>query len=92
MIGADEVPIIAKKGEGVFTQQQMAALGGMGGSKVNIAMPVTVNAAGGSPQQNKDLANQVGRQVEQVARGIVMDEIMRQMRPGNSLHSRYARG
>ncbi len=93
VIGADEVPIIAKKGEGVFTPQQMAALGGgMGGNQVAVHMPISVQTSGGgSPQQNADLAAQIGKQVEQAARNTVISEISRQMRPGNLLASRYQR-
>jgi hypothetical protein len=36
MIGADEVPIIAQRGEGVFTPEQMRALGPAGGSVINV--------------------------------------------------------
>lgn len=41
-IAGDEVPIIAKRGEGVFTPEQMRALGGRGARNVTINMPVTV--------------------------------------------------
>lgn len=37
-IAGDEVPIIARRGEGVFTQGQMAALGGGGASAPNIVI------------------------------------------------------
>lgn len=40
----DEVPIIAKRGEGVFTREQMKALGD-NGSTVNISVNVVNNAA-----------------------------------------------
>lgn len=92
MIGPGEVPIIAKKGEGVFTQQQMAALGaGVGQAGTNISMPITVNASGGTPEQNRDLAGQVGRQVETIARGVVADEIRRQSRPGGMIATKFGR-
>lgn len=88
-ITGDEVPIIAQKGEGVFTKGQMAAIGkGMGTSKghtFNFSSNVNVNANGGDPSQNADLARQVGAHVENVTRATVVDELMRQMRPGNML-------
>lgn len=43
-IVGDEVPIIAKRGEGVFTREQMKALGD-NGSTVNISVNVVNNAA-----------------------------------------------
>ncbi|MCK1583273.1 hypothetical protein IVB03_27845 [Bradyrhizobium sp. 168] len=48
-IAGDEVPIIAKRGEGVFTQGQMAALGrggGEGSSGVHVSVAVTVDDDG----------------------------------------------
>jgi hypothetical protein len=43
-IAGDEVPIIAKKGEGVFTQGQMAAMGG-GGTTHNITYQINASGA-----------------------------------------------
>jgi hypothetical protein len=50
---------------------------------ITISAPVTVNAQGGDPAQNADLAKQVGRQMEQQMRGLVQDEFRKQFRPGN---------
>ena len=44
-IVGDEVPIIAKRGEGVFTKEQMKALGNGGGTEVNVNVNVVNNAA-----------------------------------------------
>lgn len=49
---------------------------------ITISAPVTVNANGGDPAQNADLAKQVGKQMEQQMRGLVADELRRQSRPG----------
>jgi hypothetical protein len=46
---------------------------------------VTVNANGGDPAQNRNLAQQVGRAVEGQVRGLVTRELHVQMRPGNLL-------
>lgn len=80
-----EVPIIAKQGEGVFTPEQMKALGGtsVNSTSVNISAPVTVNANGGTREQNEDLAKQVSRQLEGQLRGMIMQEMMQATRPGN---------
>jgi hypothetical protein len=45
--------------------------GGAPAQNVVINGPVTVNATGGDPAQNRDLANQVGRAVESQVRGFV---------------------
>jgi tape measure domain-containing protein len=66
------------------------SMGGASGP-VNVHMPITVHAQGGDAQQNADLAKQVGAAVEQHARGVVADELRRQMRPGNALWSRFSR-
>jgi hypothetical protein len=49
-IAGDEVPIIAKKGEGVFTQGQMAAMGG--GGAVNVSFAPVYNVKGNSEDIN----------------------------------------
>ena len=86
-----EVPIIAKDDEGIFTPEQMKAIGagnsGGSGIGVTINAPVTVNANGGTPEQNNDLAKQTAKEMEKTMRGVVADEIQRQMRPGNMMNS-----
>lgn len=52
-------------------------------SPVNINTNVTVNASGGTPEQNSDLAGKVGKQIERQMRSVVADELRRQSRPGN---------
>jgi hypothetical protein len=58
------------------------------GPVVNISAPVTVNASGGTPEQNADLAKQVRREMTDGLRGMVADELRRQTRPGNLLNRR----
>jgi tape measure domain-containing protein len=85
-IGPGEVPIIAKRGEGVFTPEQMKALGnGGGGNAMTIQNNVTVNANGGSPEQNDDLAKKVAASMEATTRQIVVSEMGKQMRPGGMI-------
>lgn len=55
---------------------------------VTINAPVTVNASGGTPEQNADLAKQMARQMERSLRGLVTDELLKQTRQGNILNSR----
>jgi hypothetical protein len=55
---------------------------------VTINAPVTVNASGGTPEQNSDLAKRMRREMEAGLRGIVADEIRQQRRSGNLLRSR----
>lgn len=85
----DEIPAILQKNEGVFTPEQMAALGGFSQSNVvNISTPVTVNANGGSPEQNEDLAKRVAKHLEASQRALVVSEVQKQMRPGNMLNTK----
>lgn len=57
------------------------------GQVVNINAPVTVNGSAGTPEQNNDLAKKMAREMEATMRGVVVDEIRRQGRPGNMLNS-----
>lgn len=55
---------------------------------IEINAPITVNASGGSPEQNNDLAKRMAREMEQSMRNVVVSEISRQMRPGALLAQR----
>jgi muramidase (phage lysozyme) len=55
---------------------------------VTIAPAITVNANGGEPSQNADLAARVGKQVEQQLKGMVAEQIRIAARPGNFLNTR----
>lgn len=58
------------------------------GQSITINAPVTVNASGGSQEQNDDLAKKIAREMEMTMRGTIADEIRRQSRPGNLLNNR----
>ena len=64
---------------------------GVGGPHVAINSPVTVNASGGTPAQNQDLAKQFSASVEQSMRNTVVDELRKQMRSGGLMSSTYSR-
>lgn len=55
---------------------------------ISINAPVTVNASGGTPEANADLAKKVSREMEVSMRSVVADELRRQARPGNFLQTR----
>lgn len=55
MVGADEVPIVAKRGEGVFTPGQMAAMGG-----ANVEVNINVQNQNGSDVQVQKQKNNSG--------------------------------
>lgn len=86
----NEVPLIGKKGEVVFTPGQVEALGkGITSSATNVISPrITVNASGGTPDQNSDLAKQISKEVEKSMSGMVAKELSRQQRPGNMIGRR----
>lgn len=56
--------------------------------QITIHAPVTVQGSAGTPEQNSDMAKQMARQMEGTVRGVVVDEMRRQQRPGNLLNNR----
>lgn len=84
-----EVPAVLKRGEGVFTPEQMAALGQTAGGQttINNVVNVTVNrsGAGGNAAEDKAMATEVARQVQASLRGLVAQELISQSRPGGIL-------
>lgn len=67
-IAGDEVPIIAKRGEGIFTAAQMAALGQGSAPQVNVTLIESPNAAGSVTQkQNANGGLDIEVAVSQIA-------------------------
>lgn len=52
---------------------------------ITLAPTINVNATGGTPDQNADLARQISDQTERAMRGLIQQELVRQMRPGGIL-------
>lgn len=91
---AGEVPIIARKGEAVFTPEQMTNADRLiqaaqdGGPAVT--QSVTVNVAGGSTgdrEQDKAFAERIGASVKEQLRAMMGNELRQQMRPGGMLNN-----
>ena len=55
---------------------------------VTVNAPITVNGGGGTPAQNKNLADQLARELDATIRKSVAKEILNQRRPGNLLADR----
>ncbi|KRB31712.1 hypothetical protein ASE05_01265 [Mesorhizobium sp. Root172] len=56
--------------------------------QINIPVSVTVNAQGGDPAQNADLARQTARETKEAMRAVVVEELRTQMRPGGIMSGR----
>jgi len=67
-----EVPITAKRGEGVFTAGQMAALG-RGGKDANVNVTINNYGKGGSDQQDSGPTSQDVKQLKQMIVGVVAE-------------------
>ncbi len=52
---------------------------------VTIAPNISVNASGGSPEQNRDLAAKIASETERSMKALVQSEIVKMMRPGGVL-------
>ncbi|AWJ89289.1 hypothetical protein Sp245p_05565 [Azospirillum baldaniorum] len=92
-----EVPVIAKRGEGIFTPEQMdnadsilKAATATSGTSITVNNDIRVEGhASGNAVADQELAAQIGRQVENSVRAVVSDEMRRQMRPGGLLRGGY---
>ena len=74
-IAGDEVPAILRKGEGVFTPGQMAALGGRGGDPVTINQTVSISV-GVAQTVRAEVLNMLP-QIQAASRAAVMDARLR---------------
>lgn len=62
------------------------AAGGASAPNVTIAPTINLTAAGGTSDQNADLAARVGQQLEGSIRSMVVSELRNQMRPTGILN------
>jgi len=58
------------------------------GSTMIVTNHITVQGNSGNKDQNKDLADQVGKALENKMRELVVDEVSKQRRPGNAFNPR----
>lgn len=56
-----------------------------GGPTISISAPITLQAQGGTPEQNQELARMMGQQVEGAMRRVATEEILRALRPNGLL-------
>lgn len=54
--------------------------------QIAVNTSIKVEGSAGTPEQNNDLAKKVGKQMEHTVRGVVVEEMRKQMRPGNILN------
>lgn len=59
--------------------------GGTSAPVITINAPVTVNANGGTPDQNADLAGQMAKALKQQLRTVMAEELRKQSRPGGMM-------
>lgn len=84
-LGPGEIPAIVKKGEVIDYPENLAkAFGGSSLAQSN-TFNVNVNGQPGTPAQNQDLAERIGKQIEPLVRQMASKEIRTQMRPGGIL-------
>jgi hypothetical protein len=83
-INSRRLPRFADGAIGPISVLSKGAGQGIGGApQVNIHAPVTVQGSAGTPEQNASLAKQIGAEFDRIARGVIIDELRTQMRPGN---------
>lgn len=70
------------------TSAQAKASGAGAMQNISLAPTINVNASGGTPEQNAELAKQISAETERAMRNVVRDEMVRQMRPGGMIGRR----
>lgn len=89
-----EVPAILKQGEGVFTPEQMSALGdGAGGGvsiqTLNLDVNLTFNDRP-TPENAGEMSAQIQAAIQAQIRGMMANEMRQQMRPGGLLNNPWS--
>ncbi len=84
-MNSNRVPAFANGGmvsPSPISTPSFGSSGGGGSAPINISSNVTINASGGTQEQNDDLAKKTSRAVESQMRAIVQQELRQQTRPG----------
>lgn len=88
-INAGRVPAMASGGMVSAVRSSIAPASTPGGSTPTVAVSfgdINLNATGGTPAQNADLAAKINEQFKVTARQMMGEELMRQIKPGGMLH------
>lgn len=81
IVGSNEVPTILEKGEGVFTREQMKALGNIGGGVGSVSVSVSVTNNGSGSMSDKQ-AEELGRSIRTIVKAEVNNSLYEAARSG----------
>lgn len=79
----NEVPAILERGEGIFTPEQMKALGNRGSISISVHAPITIEGAAMGPEGvDPETMRRTAKQFEQMMEGVATRVMAKNMRVG----------